>query len=515
MKQSFSRRDFLKLAGLAPFGLIAPPLIKKFGLQRLMEGEKKNVLVVLFDAFSAKNISMYGYERETTPNLSRLAKRATVYHNHYAAGSFTSPGTASLLTMTYPWTHRAFNFGAEVTKHIASKSVFHAFDDYYRIGYTHNPLANTLLRQFQRDIDEYIPREKLYINNDNLVLNLFTDDEDIATVAWARDIKLSEGGYSYSLFLSHLYEKYQESKIAAYKVKYPNGLPGINGGDYYTLEHGIDWLGEHITELPQPFFSYVHFLPPHSPSRPRREFIDVFAKDSWNPLDKTGDLFSQGYSNETLAKRRSRYDEFILYVDSEFGRLINSLESSGHLENTWVVLTSDHGEMQERGISGHTTPTFYEPIVRIPLMIFEPGQQTGRDIHTPTSAIDVMPTLLHVTGHGIPSWTEGTILPPYAPANQKQDEKEVYALSARYDDPSLKLSEVTIMYIQGDYKLIYYLGYKELETNGEHSQLFNIKTDPEELNDLSLTHKKIASELLAKVKNKLMEVNEPYPSSKS
>ena len=66
-----------------------------------------NVLILLFDALSAKHISTYGYPRETMPNLTRFAQQATVYHAHYSGGNFTTPGTASLLTGTYPWSHRA------------------------------------------------------------------------------------------------------------------------------------------------------------------------------------------------------------------------------------------------------------------------------------------------------------------------------------------------------------------------------------------------------------------------
>ncbi len=508
MKKTLSRRDFLKLAGLAPLGLIAPPLIKKLGITNLIQGEKKNVLVILFDAFSAKNISMYGYERNTTPNLAKLAKRATVYHNHFAAGSFTTPGTASLLTMTLPWTHRAFSFGDQVTKSMADKSVFHTFDDYYRIGYSHNPLVNIFLRQFQLNINEYVPRGKLFIKNDGLISNLFANDEDIATLSWSREINRREGGYSYSLFLTHLYEKYQENKIADYKNNYPNGVPSATG-DYFVLEEGIDWLINRIGELPFPFFSYFHFFPPHFPYKARREFNDIFIKDDWKPLNKPEDFFTEGNPYETMANSRARYDEFILNVDNEFGRLFDALESSGQLENTWVVLTSDHGEMQERGISGHTTPTFYQPIVRIPLMIFEPGQQSGQDIHIPTSAVDVMPTLLHVTGHDLPAWTEGNILPPYSPLIRKP-QAGIFALGARGNDQNSPITKGTIMHVIDNYKFIYYFGYQELGIKGERSQLFDINNDPEELNDLMVTKKSVASELLAKVKSRLKDVNEPY-----
>ncbi len=165
--------------------------------------------------------------------------------------------------------------------------------------------------------------------------------------------------------------------------------------------------------------------------------------------------------------------------------------------------------MQERGISGHVTPTLYQPIVRVPLMIFEPGQQTGREIHTPTAAVDLMTTMLHVTGHRIPDWSEGVILPPFTP-QILQKENPVYTVQARRNNVELPLTEATIIQVLGNYKLIYYLGYEQLGSPGEHYQLFDIKSDPEELTDLTATKKETAAELLNMLKSKLREVNEPF-----
>jgi len=508
MKKNLGRRDFLKLAGLVPFGLIAPPLLRSLNHENLLEGDKKNVLVVVFDAFSAYHVSLYGYGRKTTPNLAKFANRAHVYHNHFAGGSFTTPGTASLLTMTLPWTHRAMTLGAQVSAAYADKSVFHAFNDYYRIGYTHNPLANTLLKQFHMDINEYIPTERLLITSDAFIGKLFPNDEDIASVGWLRDMKREEFGYSYSIFLSHLYEKYQDRKIAIYNDKYPNGIPRFGGDNYYTLEDGINWLESRIKKLPNPFFAYFHFFPPHFPYRPSRDYYDHFANDKFKTVAKPQDLFAE--VNSSLSKPRESYDEFILNVDGEFGRLFNSLEASGLLENTWVVLTSDHGEMLERGIAGHTTPTLYQPLVRVPLMIFEPGNQSGQDIYTHTSATDVMTTLLHITGHPIPTWSEGYILPPFTKETPPTD-RRIYTVQAKHNKPDLPLTETTVSQVLGNYKLIYYLGYSDqLGTAGEKFQLFDISGDPDELNDLSTIKKDTASELLNIVKEKLKQVNQPY-----
>jgi glucan phosphoethanolaminetransferase (alkaline phosphatase superfamily) len=146
----------------------------------------KNVLVVVFDAWSAYNMSLYGYGRETTPNLARLADKAVVYHNHFAGGNFTTPGTASLLTGSLPWSHRAFRYNSRVAEPYANQNLFSAFQNHYRISYSHNPLVNTFFDQFRDNLDEYVPQYRLFLLNDGLIQNIFKNDQDIATVSQAR-----------------------------------------------------------------------------------------------------------------------------------------------------------------------------------------------------------------------------------------------------------------------------------------------------------------------------------------
>jgi arylsulfatase A-like enzyme len=506
MSHQFSRRDFLKLAGLASLGSIIPPSVHSAGSSA--QGGKKNVLVIVFDALSAYNVSLHGYGRDTMPNLSRLAKRATVFHNHYASGNFTTPGTASILTGVLPWTHRAIRLGGTVKKELAEKSIFHTFNDYHRFSYSHNTLVNTLFDQFAGGIEEYVPLQKLFLLDDGLVRGLFQNDEDTATVAWSRAIKQNEGT-SYSLFLTEWYKKLRNQKVADIAKLYPYGLPNINSDNYYVLDQSIDYFNGNIAEMPKPFFGYLHFLPPHYPFKPREEFAGTFANDSFKPLVKPDDIFTEDKTPEFLARSRSFYDEFVLNVDHEFGRLFDALESSGTLDDTWVVFTSDHGEMFERGIWMHSTAALYQPIIRVPLLIFEPGVNTGRDVYEATSAIDLMPTLLHLTGHPVPDWAEGTILPPYADVLKPNTQERIYAVQAKFNEPARPLTEVSVAHIRDNYKLTYYLGYDEVQEKDKF-QLFDIQVDPEEMNDLAQSKPETAAELLDIVRKKLEKVNEPY-----
>jgi arylsulfatase A-like enzyme len=489
--------------------MTAPRLMRPLGASRLIQAGKKNVLVVVFDAFSAYHLSLYGYQRETMPNLVRLAERAVVYHNHYAGGSFTTPGTASLLTGTLPWTHRAFQPKSQVAEPFVSQNFFSAFRDYYRIAYTHNGWANILLEQFSDELDELVPWKSLFLQSYNGFQNLFEKDSDIASVGWTRNVNIQQEGYSYSLFLSHLIGALRENQFADLKKKFPRGIPSTGfAGDEFLLENAIDWIGNRLALIPQPFSGYFHLLPPHGPYNTPLEFIDRFNRDGFIPVDKPEDVFTEGESRIQLLKKRIEYDEFLLYVDREFNRLFDKLETSGLLENTWVVFTSDHGEMFERGISAHNTHALYQPLLRVPLLIFEPGRKTRMDVHTPTSAVDVLPTLSHVTGHNIPDWTEGVVLPPYADASPDPN-RSVYVMKANKNDQYAPITRASLALAKGRYKLLYYFGYVERGID-ELVKLYDIEADPEELVDLYPSQKDVADELLTELKAKLAEVNKPY-----
>jgi choline-sulfatase len=323
-------------------------------------------------------------------------------------------------------------------------------------------------------------------------------------------MKRKEEGYAYSLFLARLYEKQRDRAISALQSQFPGGIPHIAADDYFLLEDAIDWLEGALGALPRPFMGYFHFMPPHGPYLTNQKYYNFFNGDGFRPVFKPLDIFSakQDRMFESLLRKRANYDEFILYVDQEFGRLMDGLEASGILKNSWVVLTSDHGEMFERGIRGHWTPVLYQPVIRVPLLIFEPGQRSRRDVYVNTSAVDLLPTILQVTGQPPADWSDGRVLPPFA---QTYDpERSLFVVQALQGEQYLPLTEATAALIKGQYKLMYFFGYKELGVGGERIELYDIKNDLEELNDLSSSKRETTAELLDELKRKLTEVNAPY-----
>jgi arylsulfatase A-like enzyme/Flp pilus assembly protein TadD len=139
--------------------------------------------------------------------------------------------------------------------------------------------------------------------------------------------------------------------------------------------------------LRKPFFLFVHYFDPHAAYDPPSPFAERFRPDL--------------------------YQGEIAYVDEQIGRLRRELEGLGLLEDTVVVVTSDHGE----SLGEHGEPThgvfLYQATLRIPLIIVAPKRWTGgRRVATLASLIDVPPTLLDLTGLRVPGGLDGRSLVP-------------------------------------------------------------------------------------------------------
>ena len=143
-------------------------------------------------------------------------------------------------------------------------------------------------------------------------------------------------------------------------------------------------------------------------------------------------------------------------------------------------------------------------------MIFEPGRTSRTDIYENTSAVDILPTMLQVTGQEPADWTEGTVLPPFRFGEYAPD-RNVYVVHAEKNEQLSPLTITTLVIRKGDYKLMYFVGYQELD-GGERVELYNIKDDPEELKNLYTVEREIGLELLTELKAKLSEMNIPYLS---
>lgn len=479
-----SRRDFLhlgsRLAGALALGGLAPHLHRKFDESA---ASTPHILILVLDAMSATNLSLYGYPRKTTPNFERFAQRATVFNQHHTTGNFTTPGTASLLTGLYPWTHRAINMLGLIRRDLTDRNLFHQVGgSYHRLAFTQSLVVSYLLDQMRTGIDELRPPVSFSLMDSLTSFGLGAGwmDADRAI----GDMLFKEGYGSGSLIFGLAERLRKYAVVAGRKTPaYPTELPRTITPVCFQLQDVFDGLIEIAGALPKPSLAYLHLWPPHDPYVPSTAFAGMF-DDGWTPPQKPSHKLvdpHRHHSPRVINDQRRLYDAYIANIDAEFGRWVDALDSRGVLDSAYVIVTSDHGEMFERGMTGHETPLLFDPIVRVPLMISAPGQAARQDVDIPTSSVDLLPTLMHLSGQPVPDWCEGRPLPRLG--GTEDPERSLFMMEAKTEPPAGPLRKASYAIRKGRYKLIDYMGYPQYRV--EHKfEMFDIESDPDELNDI-------------------------------
>ena len=485
-----NRRDFLKLAALAlPAAAFAKPL-SRLSMPGAANASLPNVILLVFDALTARNLSAYGYPRKTSPNFERFAERATIFHNYNSAGNYTVPGVASLLTGMYPWTHRAVNHSGLVRRDMLDRNIFALLGgQYHRIGFAQNGWASFILTQFKRDLDAYLSPAEF-----SLLAHIIGDkfpDTNLAYRALDDFMFKMERSPSSLVFgaleRTILYE--QAKKIPA--RDYPRGIPKTGAYPvYFLLEDVLAGLVKMFSEAKSPSFSYIHLFPPHAPYAPLRQFYGKFWNDNYFPPSKPQHKLSDGQDERKVYIGRLSYDEYVATLDYEFGRFLDALDTAGVLDNSYLIVTSDHGEIFERGDKGHDTPLLYDPVIHSPLIISAPGQRARRDVYAPVNSVDILPTLLHLAGKPIPDWCEGEILPGLG--GEENYERATFSVEAKLNPAFAPFQVATISMRKRQYKLIYYKGYFGGE---DWFELYNLEDDLEELVNLFDSEKSVAAQM--------------------
>ena len=194
------------------------------------------------------------------------------------------------------------------------------------------------------------------------------------------------------------------------KFEMAGGLDAAQRPGREVVDRALAWLEQDTT---QPFFAWVHLYDPHAPYTP-----------------------PEPYRSQFPATAQGAYDGEVAATDAQIGRLIASLEASGRLASTIVVVVGDHGEMLgEHGEQQHGF-FVYDAAVRIPLIVAGPDVP-AREVRDQVRIVDVMPTILELVGAEIPAAVQGASLLPFGtrrgagPAGVQRD--LVSALSLRLE----------------------------------------------------------------------------------
>ena len=506
--RGLTRREFLKLISLVPAGIYSRPIA---GLAGAAPATRPNLIVIVFDAWSQHNTSLYGYQRHNMPALEKFAETATVYHNHFSTANFTVPGTSSLLTGLYPWSHRAFQLGGGLAAEHTGHTIFSALENTHStLAFSQNKFADLILHQANRSLDRHIDYWAFNIEETNLYASHMLEKDHRAAFASLEDnIVQKADGLDASLFMGPLTRLYtlwnRLENSRQHGTEYPRGLPDAT--ELFLLPDVVDGAIELLKGIQQPSLTYFHFYPPHEPYRPTEEFFDSFA-DGWMAPDKPiHELSEKKFDGVTLGLERQYYDEFIATWDSEISRLFQYLEESGLRKNSYIFITSDHGELFERGELGHWTPLLYDPVVHVPLIVSSPDQSARQDIHSPTSSVDVLPTLAHLSGNPLPAWAEGRPLPGFG--GRQDERRSIFAMDAKTNSSFGPLKNFSISLTRDRQRLMYFRYPKD---RYEKFEFYDLVADPQEMHDLYPSAPSQAVEMKDELLQKIMDVNKRFPT---
>jgi arylsulfatase A-like enzyme len=234
----------------------------------------------------------------------------------------------------------------------------------------------------------------------------------------------------------------------------------------------------------RPFFAFVNYFDAHHPYIPITEASSPFGgrapSDPWIDYQKT-------YQPDEIDALRDAYDQCILDLDAEVGRLIGRLQERGHLENTVVIVTSDHGEhFGEHGLMGHAC-SLYTPLLHVPLIILYPSRVPAGEVFTqPVSLRDLPATIVDLVG-----LMHQDALPGHSLTGLWQAERHArkswdpQAFSELYPSNMRSMNHARAPVFRGPMKSLVWRDYHYIRNGDGIEELYHLAADPHEENNLA------------------------------
>ncbi len=424
--------------------------------------KQANVLLIVIDTLRADHLGSYGYARATSPNIDRLAAEGTLYEHAVSGSSWTLPSHASLFT------------GLPVRDHGTSGN-----------HQTLEPGFDTLAERFQR----------AGFQTAGFSNNVWTNDSS----------GLKQGFDTFA-------EMWHEHQSRGTNISLDD--PAIDMGAAKTNERILSWLDGRKGN--RPFFIFVNYFEPHMPYRPPRPFDAAFLpadaaaaevkrlRSFYSPRDygyilNVPGMRAEGNALEILT---GLYDGEIAYDDAMIGQLVEALRARKLLDDTVLVVTSDHGEhLGEHHLLEHKF-SLYEPLLHVPLVIRAPGRVAEHvRVATPVQSYDLFGTVLALAGVGagkarvLPGSARGA--PAGPPPGNTFSELEFPAnflevMHREYSGWDTKRFERSLTAVRGP-------RYKLISGSDGSIELYDVVADPAESREIAASEPGVVAELKAAI----------------
>ncbi|MEJ2802560.1 sulfatase-like hydrolase/transferase [Comamonadaceae bacterium PP-2] len=417
--------------------------------------KKPNVLLVMVDQWSGKLLRSAGHPSILTPTLDHLARLGTRYSRAYSECPICIPARRTVMTGTSPRKH-----GDRVFKPDAVMPDFPLLAQVFRdAGYQAYATGK---------LHVYPPRDRIGFD----------------------DVMLAEEGRpqlgsvdDYDLFLA-------DAGQAGKQFDH-----GMNNNDYlfrpWHLEerlHVTNWTTQAASRAikrrdpTRPAFWHVSYTHPHPPLVPLASYLDQYKAElldlpleaDWaqaevpQALQTVREFWPTRFSDHELQMIRRAFYALCTHVDHQLRVLLGTLREEGELDNTVIMVCSDHGDMLgDFGLWAKRL--YYEGSAHIPMILVAPRHMSQVKADAVDDRLvglqDVMPTLLELAGIDIPASVEG--LSMCGPTR-----REMLYGECREDRNATRMAH------DGRHKLIWYPG-------GNHVQLFDLQVDPNEQHDVA------------------------------
>jgi len=452
----------------------------------------QNVLLIVLDTVRADGLSLYGYGRDTSPNLDRLARGGVRFDQANATASWTLPSHGSMFTGRWP--------------HELSAGGYSPLDATY-------PTLAEALRARGYVTGGFVANSNFGHADYGLARGfLHYEDIPVSPVEILRSTRMGErilkiidvGRYKLSALLGDglLVRVFGDDPRASLMGDRRKDAAGIN-------HDALKWLSAHRG---RPFFVFLNYCDTHDPYIPPRGYDRHFGLKPSSPSERalTRDWVNLDNAQRTppdVKLMRDGYDDCMAYLDDQLGRLFNELEATGLLQNTLVLITSDHGEHfgEHAGIFIHGK-TLYSQEIRVPLVVIDPGRvPSSKVISAPVSLRDLPATVLDLLGIGPESPFPGRSLARFwdpGAAGDASSAEPVLSEVRREGNPRDTPAKYSRSVAIGD--MVY------LENAKGDQELFNIAVDPAEAHNLAGSAD--ARPTLERLRTALEQLSTDHPS---
>ncbi|MDG2306222.1 MAG: sulfatase [Candidatus Binatia bacterium] len=411
---------------------------------------KPNLLLITVDTLRADHLSAYGYRLPTSPNLDRLAGEGVRFSDATVPWPKTWPAVASMLTGKYPATTGVRMYPRRP------------------LPQDHETLAELLSRAGYETA--------AVVANVNVSSKFgFDQGFDTFVESWEAGLEAATGSTTFA--------------------NDPGEVKEFTGARVVT-DQALELLDD--LAAAEPFFLWLHYIDPHGPYRPPPEYDGLWA-DEYEVKDvpfEAMPLYQRQYDEAgapitNISHYIAQYDREIRFFDDQLQRLLDELAARGLRDDTLLVLTSDHGESLDDDLyllEHGAAP--YQPTAGVPFVLVFPGRiPPGRVVEAPVGLIDLLPTLAAMLDlPSLPAVQGRSLVATWADSPTAPNDY-VFLESGAYEPSQLSVRK-------GKWKLARLRAPRDRQMfDRREFELYDIKADPGEENDLADSHPALVAEL--------------------